>query len=431
MAARDVDRASGAPDGPPPDERLHRWGVRDAAACWLLLLTTGFSYGLWHPWPEVIWPAPRVPFVLWTAVVVLVVWAVCFSRWSHRIPRWVTIAGAVAVLLHFVAYDLGLRATRAQGADNTEALEIGARALLHLHDPYGFSTHTGNPVGPLLGGLILSVPLLVLMKSLFLQLTVAWAGSVALAEHVVPRAGFAVALLVAASPWSRGALPYLNDNGLTALLVVLAGAWGYHLAKRDAGRLLQLGWTVVMACALDYRWTMWAIAVPYGVLFLRRFGLRRALEWLVPVLIGTVALFVAPMFFPSGGYLDRTMPTLLAHSEGPGGTWGTVVPAVATLVALGVSSVLVRSLRHVWASMSVTLLVFLSSLSAFWLPGSTLKDAFYRYEFYWYLGWPIVFGIAYLVTPREGPVATPAATPDATAGQGPEVRTALDVTSHG
>ncbi|WP_439937484.1 hypothetical protein ACS3YM_16320 [Nocardia sp. N13] len=378
--------------------------MREAAACWLLLLTTGFSFGLWHPWPEVTWPAPTVPFVVWTAGVVLVVWAVSFAPWSHRIPRWLTIVASIAVLLHFVAYDLGMRVARAQGADNTEAIEIGARALIHLEDPYALSTHTGNPVIALLGGLILSVPLMLLMGSLFLQLTVAWAGGVALAEHVAPRAGFAVAVLISASPWSRGTLPYLNDNGLTPFFVVVAGAWGYRLASRRAGWLPQATWTLLMAFALDYRWTMWAIGIPYGVLFLRRFGLRRTLAWLVPVLVATLVLFAAPILFPSGGYLDRTMTVLFEHTAGPGGTWGSVVPILATLVTLCVSSFFVRSLRDVWAVMSVTLMVLLASLAAFWVPETSVKEAFYRYEFYWYIGWPLVFGIAYLVTPRERPI---------------------------
>ena len=95
------------------------------------------------------------------------------------------------------------------------------------------------------------------------------------------------------------------------------------------------------------------------------------------------------------------MPVLLDHSKGPMGTRGSVLVLVATLVTMCIACVFVRSIRDVWAAMTVSLMVLLASMSVLWLPEHSLRNSFYRYGFYWYLGWPLVFGIAYLVTPRE------------------------------
>ena len=389
---------------PSPSEGTQRasrhWRLVDAVACWVLLMVTGFALATWHPWHQVRWPAPWLPYPLFCAGVVALVWVSCMSSFAERIPRWWTGTCAAALLLYYFGYDLRQRAAFGGAADNTEALEIGARALLDGHDPYGFSTHLGTPIGPLLGGLILAIPLYVLMDSLFVQLVLAFGAAAAAAESVVPRTGLAVVVLWVASPWSRATAPYMNDNGLTALGIVAFGAWGYWLARRDPHLWwLRLTWTAGFACALDYRWTMWIVGLPYFALFLREFGWRKTTQWLLPVLLGTLALFVAPLFFPSGGYRDRTLETLMAHSNNPGGTYGSLAVLGATLLTVGVCSAYTRTLAGVWATMSASLAVLLGGMSLLWLPGNSLEYAFYRYHFFWYLGWVLVFGIASLVTP--------------------------------
>lgn len=372
------------------------WTVRDAMACWVLLMVTGWPLARWHPWREVQWPAPAIPYPVFAAVVVCFVWVMSMSVISERIPRWLSNATAIAIALRFFAYEVRQRAAFGGAADNTEALEIGARALLEGSNPYRFSTHTGNPIGPLLGGLLFVIPLFVLMKTLAFQNFLYWIGAARLADSRVPGAGLAVVVLVASSPWSRATFPYLNDNGVPALGVVIFGALGYRLALADAGWAPRLLWIAAFSCALDYRWTMWMVALPYGAVFLRKFGLSKALTWLVPVLTTTLALFFLPFLFPSGGY-PRTISKLLSHSETPQGATGTILAIVATLLVLGAGTALVRTLAGVWAVMAASLATLLIALALARLPGASFFEAFYQYFYYWYQGWVLVFGIAALV----------------------------------
>lgn len=74
------------------------------------------------------------------------------------------------VIVHLVLYPIANSGVIGGGTDTDEALNVAASKLLHGRYPYYAQTYTGNPIAPLPGAVILSIPFVLLGNSAYQNL---------------------------------------------------------------------------------------------------------------------------------------------------------------------------------------------------------------------------------------------------------------------
>ncbi len=122
--------------------------VQKYAGLWGLLLYILLVFGFWIS-------APRFLRQLR---------AVGSERWAYG---FAIVAGLGLLLLFHILYPLANSGIVGGGSDRDEALNLGARELLQGRCPYHVTTYLGNPIAPLPGGVVLSLPFVALGNSAY------------------------------------------------------------------------------------------------------------------------------------------------------------------------------------------------------------------------------------------------------------------------
>lgn len=382
-----------------PDD-TREWGWRDALAAWALFVAS--SYGcLAYVGRPLAWPGSPVPFLAFSVLVVGAAWALLSAR-ARRLPRWSLWAGLAAVSVALVGWYARYEPSHAPYADNADALRLGVLQLLHGRSPYAVHTFLDGPITPMLGGFLLAAPFVVLGGSLFAQQIVWLLGAAAVwARAAGPRAALAAVALFAASPWARMALPYQSDTWISALGVAISGSLGWWaLERRRTGGAWWWATSALFGVALAYRFIFWIAVIPLGVALVRRFGWRRALAWLTPAGIVTVALAVAPVFFDLPGYREGPIGTGLSKANHDAVAGASIIVALMTLLVVGLGAWRARTLRNVWAATSAGLAAMVATVCATKLPALG-ASAFSTYDTLAYNGAFLVLGLLALTWPRE------------------------------
>lgn len=391
---------------------FRRWGWREAVIAAVLFVVPGTVQSIDVAFPRATYPAPHVaysyhPPILPPAVVGLLVvafiWVLLMTSRTVRLPGAVARLITVLLFVQFTSFVLPGAYELRHGSDNVEALEVGALALLHLDNPYLAQTHYGNPVAPLLGGLLLVVPLVALMHTLDL-INVIWLGvcAVAVDRYWGPWAACAMVLYFTLLPWTRLSLPLANDHAITAAGVVLFGSVGFHLASREkpVRPLLRWLWAALFACALVYRVTMWVAVVPLAVLFVRQLGWTVTLRWMLPASALSITLLAAPLAFDPSAYIDGPLRANFAKGTSGSVPHASAYIALATITVLLVGSWLVRTLAGAWGVVAAALATMLTTVWLCRVPQFGALDSYRHYETLWYQGWVFVFALAALLCPR-------------------------------
>lgn len=389
-----------------------RWGWREAAIALVLFAGPGWAFYRGVNPPRATYPAEHmpysyppmlIPFIPLALLVVGFIWVCLLSDTRLRLPASAARVLSVVVFVQFVSFVLPGAYEFRHGSDNVEALEVGASAILHFNDPYLFTTHYGNPIAPLLGGLLLVTPLLALMHTLDL-LNVIWLGGLAflIDRRWGPWAAASMLIYFTQLPWTRLSLPLANDHAVAAAGVALFGSWGFYLATRDrpVHPLLRWFWACLFACALVYRLTMLVAVLPLAVLYIRRLGWQEARRWIVPSGLVSALLLLVPLVVHPRAYLEGPIRMNLAKGASDSVPYSSLYVLLATLVVLAVGAWFVRSLSSVWAVVAAALATMLLTVYGLRLFEMSPWEAFNRYETRWYPGWVFVFALASLLCPR-------------------------------
>ncbi|GBC81994.1 hypothetical protein HRbin10_01112 [bacterium HR10] len=86
------------------------------------------------------------------------------GRWAYGLAL---ATGLVLLILFSVVYPIADAGIIGGGSDRDDALNLGVRELLRGRCPYHVTTYLGNPIAPLPGGLLLSLPFVVLGNSAY------------------------------------------------------------------------------------------------------------------------------------------------------------------------------------------------------------------------------------------------------------------------
>lgn len=398
------------------------WTARDSTAAMALLLCAGLPVVYRPTGTELV---ARLGLPAWSLAIAFAVYctmvvALCAWLTGHLVGRLATIvfraivlAGAAAVAV----LSLASVATLDQRADRDEALEIGVRRLLSGDDPWATVTQLGGHISPLVGGLLLALPF-VIMGSSAIQSVVWWVvGNAAAWKRVGPQAtAIAVALLLS-SPVMLNELVFHSDLWVNAAILALAFLWCRRDVEESATALRLMPSALLAALAFADRFLFLVLLVPITVSLLRSERRSSALAWLAMCTGATAGLYAVMLVaFPgsirsiiaNAGSLDDVA---IPHA-------GLLLAAATAAVAL-VSSLAASTTRgYLWA-MALSLAAAPAGTAVLLLMGgaeTTISD--YRVASYGAAF--LVVGVAALTWPRQANEA-PAepATPAESARQRP------------
>lgn len=311
----------------------------------------------------------------------------------------VCILGMIAVLA--LAYLMYARYVDhyAPLTDRATALQYGFEELLGGRNPYFRHTQLDNTISPMLGGILLAGPFVLISGTMY------WQGLVWLALTMVflavlcgPRFGFAAGAVLLASPAIRLELSVQSDGWLNGAALAIFGTALYLLAGRIQRSRLWLtaavAMSVVFALAVSYRFIYVVVALPLGVLIWRHFGVRALVVTALPAAVVSLGLILGPyladpsVYAPfekvSLGATVKTIPHLPALTAG------------ACVLVAAVGAWRVRTIAGVWATM------FAMSMTFIVLTGWGQRE-WYQYLTWAYNGATIVFGLFALVLPVTPP----------------------------
>lgn len=340
-----------------------------------------------------------------SAAVALFIWWFAMSSVGLRIPAraaaWL-LAGmwlALAAVNLLVPDEVDVR------ADRDDALDLAAWELIAGRDPWAVSTqiHETHHPSPGFGGIALAAPFAVVLRDSSWQ-NILW---LALALVLVVRmagmgSGVAAAALLVASPTFWNEWIFQSDLLVLGVKLAIGMLWGLY-AMRSSGWLGFTASAVFFAFALADRFLFLAVAVVVAASAFRGVPIRRTLPWLVISGGATVALMAVPWLL-APGYRDQVLLNIAKSSEA-----GGVIPhagailGVVLVVLAAVLGWLARSDAGLVGAAGVTVAVVvvwqivLYSLSA----GSLAVTGSLAVA---YTGVMLVFGIGFLVLPRDNSI---------------------------
>lgn len=305
------------------------------------------------------WPMTSLAATaLYSALTLGVVWLLVMRdrdrgpRWLRWLwlPSWVCPLGCVGVFAAALHVYLLWVGHYAPVTDRATALQIGFDLLREGENPYSGQTQLGNPIAPMLGGIVLAGGFITVTGSLY------WYGLttlVVLMIAMVPlggaRAAFMVGGLLVFSPMIRMELYSQSDSWTNMVWLALVGALTHWVARRPTnGRwvwvaLVAVG--ILFGLTLAYRYIYSPIAIPLAALMLRDAGLARTVTCAVPAAFVSLGLAIFPWLIAPGIYA----PFLKAdHADSATVPYFKPILVLTMLLIYGVGSLFVRSLSGVY-----------------------------------------------------------------------------------
>jgi hypothetical protein len=381
------------------------WRPLDAALCFALLYSSSVgaagSFNLLGEKSNVAWPHDPWLLGIFTLSVTVFTWIFVMSETRFRIPDW-AVKSLTVLALGIATCDFAYYFHYwAPGSDSADALEVGSRLLTGGSNPYSGHTWGGSPLSPMLGGILLATPFVLLLGSVFVR-GLFWLYVVAgtLTRWVAPSAAFVVVGLGVSTPLLRAMLPNQNDHFVIGLSIGFFALIGWLCIERTdlIGRILSYSSGLLIGLAFADRFTYWVAAVPLAVVFVRR-KRPNGLIWAGLMVVTTGFLALAPMFFDSEIYLHSVFQSALNKTP-------SSVPN-ATLILLSLTGFVtiiltlrVRSLSGALGvgALSVFTLIFCNALLR--VPEVGWSAAIHSYESVAFNGSWLILGLFSLALPR-------------------------------
>lgn len=383
---------------------LYGWAERsrDGLVALVLLYTSGALTILYSPYAVA--PYSQWAWAVMSVAAVALIWATSMSESRFLMPEWVAISALAAAAMAFTTLYAIWQPIMGSQSDNADALVVGVRQLIDLHNPYGARTFLDNVPSPMIGGYIMAAPFVLATYGMYLQPLV-W--FVVLTGFLVRVAGVHAAVMVTGlfvvSPWTRVAAPSGSDHWFMALAVVLAGSWGFWVLLEDRPRWQWVVSSVALGVALSYRFNVWIVVIPLIVLFVRHFGLGRAVLWFVPAGLVTAVLVLGPLLVNAEAYLGGPVGVAIDKAQAGSMAHSGVIVAVVTLAVTGAAAWWVRELPGAWMAAAVGLATMTAIVILTKVPVVGWRNAAGSYESAAYSGAWLMFGLCALALRRRAP----------------------------
>lgn len=312
---------------------------------------------------------------------------------------WAVHTALVLILVGLIAWYFAFAPAWAPGSDNADALERGVTQILIGQDPYWAVTKFDNTLSPMLGGILIALPFVVMFGSTYLMTPLAiFAGVSGLYRWAGPRAALTALAIFASSVWTRLALPSQSDNWLTSAAIVAAACFGYWAIGRRG-----IWWELLSAAsyglAMSYRLLLWPTALPLLICFVRLFGWRRTWRWMLVAGLTAAVLIGLPFALDAQAYLDGPWIHGLEKAGRSTVPYAALLVGVVGVIGTVLASIRVKSLAGAWgaSAASVGSVLFTVALTKWTLGPSGM---FSTYDTVAYTGTWLVFAAMALVLPR-------------------------------
>ena len=256
--------------------------------------------------------------------------------------RRITATASIVVVLAVFMFTITVPESFSVVADRDDALDIAVHGLLTGADPWGTPTQISpdHHPSPLLGGILLALPFVVLGGSsgyqsvfwLALGLFLAW-------RYLGARPTAVLLLVLCCSPIFLNELIFLSDLWVNAAVILIATLWGSRaLAAEEINRGALIGSGALLALGLADRFIFWPLVIPIAVLAWRARNRRHGVIWVASSAAVAALLTAVPwLIWPAS--LDQVLRNV-SKATSP------VVPfSGAILVALMVATAVVLSWR--------------------------------------------------------------------------------------
>lgn len=344
------------------------WRLRDAALAAFLMLALSWGFVALFPYDRVIL-GPLTGVGGFSLLIILLVLATWFLLMAPRHGRWRDVL-AILLALGCVFVILTLRIHWTPGidplADRDEALEVAWRGLASGSGPYSAPTPIGNPISPLLGGVLLFTPFELLGATELFDVVAAVVLTALLFRYCGWRPATALVTLLLASAPFRWEVLIQSDGWINAALVALAAVWSARALSGLNGTMksrISLGLaSVLLVLAVCYRIHFALILLPLAAWVWRSVPPRTALTWLLSVGLASALLVLVPFLVWPTPYGPQHVAGLFDVSDVGGPVLAVAALSGALLLwALTWVHSVVAVLR--WTALALLTLIVLLGLS--------------------------------------------------------------------
>jgi hypothetical protein len=293
-------------------------------------------------------------YVMATGLVVALIGALVMMDTPIRVPP--RLAGWLSAVLLLALALLYLRYYDVESTwDRGDALAVGVNQVMSGRSPYAAETNLGNPISPMLGGILLAAPFVVIGGSVYwMGMTWLSAATLFMTLRSGAQAGLAFLALMIASPLVRIELANQSDIVVNGLALLLFGSLSLWLARRARvsatwGSLFAAS-AAGFALAVAYRIPFGLVAIPLVAYLWRLAGSAMTILW-VAVLASTLAgLTVIPWIMDSQvGLIPIAQQLHKIRESGGDHAWLPTVGLALSLLLLVIwLSVRIKSEAGVW-----------------------------------------------------------------------------------
>ena len=336
------------------DEALRGWSNKQVAVASALVFCASigmvlrtFADAITSRWPVPTWTLVLAFALYCVAVVVACNW-IFFSPFrrirSGLLQAWLVLL-SLLVLLASILPPASLDAR----ADRDDALDIGVRELLAGNDPWEATTQLGNHISPLLGGLILALPFVVILGSSVFQSVFWWVTATQLGSRLMGlRAISAIATLMLLSPVMINELVFQSDLWINAVILAIAFFWARQTTSKSQQIKHLAPSALLAALAFADRYIFLVLLIP-AVAWIQETSVRGATKrWLATVASACVALYVFTfLWFPAS--LDSVLENAHKASSGSVPASGVLLAMLMVAVAAVASWKATTTSGYLWA----------------------------------------------------------------------------------
>ena len=347
------------------------WTLRDFLLAVFFVLGLSLGFIALFPYDTVILgPMTGVGGFAGLQLLILAASWLLYMRARHT--RW-TDAGAVLLwataALSIVLLRVQWTAAIDPLADRDEALDVAWHGLIAGVGPYVQPTPLGNPISPLMGGILLFGPFELLgLTEVFDVISLVIVG-VVLVRVIGIRPTGALAAVLFASAAFRWEVVIESDGWINAAYVGLGVVWAAAAIRRPLH-----GWrsslnvaasSIFLSTAIAYRIHFAIVLVPLLIWALRSVGRARALAWVIGVLSFATALALAPLLAWPAPFGPQHVSEFLPSRQ---------VGGIVVLAGLCMAAALLWLLSRVRSIEDVLRWTALSIMGAFFLLGFSQVD---------------------------------------------------------
>lgn len=260
---------------------------------------------------------------------------------KDRQVSWLIIATFLLLLAVFtVIYPIANSKTTKKGSDRDEALNIATTELIQGHYPYYTKTYLGNPITPLPGSLVLTIPFVLIGNSAYQNFFWLFAFLVSMAIYLKDRrsALFLLWIILALSPVVMHEFVTGGNLLANSIYILLFVMWLISaVSKSDLSPIWKVLLAILLGVGLASRANfIFILPLVFSVLVYRT-GWKTAIKYIAITCL-TLGLMTLPFYFYDPENFSPLYTTRkLGQFQAVLPFSGIILPLITALIAVALS----------------------------------------------------------------------------------------------